>query len=256
MNTDKRRFRLCLALLLATSLWGDARYPGKTWKHHRPAGWSAEKLAAARAYAGTIKTAAVMIVQNGAVVDEWGDTARKFNCHSMRKSMLSAMYGIHVRAGRINLEKTLADLGIDDNSPSLSAEEKRATIHDLIKARSGIYHAALYETPGMTASKPPRNSHAPGTFWHYNNWDFNTLGTIFEQETKTKIFEEFNKRCADQHDMQDFEKLLNLTLEAAAGLNRAGAQTAIRTAEAASARRWSYVTSAARSLSTERAVAK
>jgi len=205
MNTDKHRFRLCLALLLVVPLWGEARYPGKTWKQQRLAGWSAEKLAAARAYSTTIKTAAVMIVQDGAVVDEWGETARKFNCHSMRKSLLSAMYGIHVRAGHINLEKTLADLGIDDNGPSLSAEEKRATIHDLIKARSGIYHAALYETPGMTASKPPRNSHTPGTFWHYNNWDFNALGTIFEQETRTKIFEEFKKRIADPLEMQDFQ---------------------------------------------------
>lgn len=194
---------LALALLLVSPLWGAAKYPGKTWKHQRPAGWSAEKLAAARAYSGTIKTAAVMIVQDGVVVDEWGETTRKFNCHSMRKSILSAMYGIHVRAGSIKLDKTLSDLGIDDNSP-LSTEEKRATVHDLIKARSGIYHAALYETPGMTASKPPRNSHAPGTFWHYNNWDFNALGTIFEQETKTRIFEEFKKRFADPVEMQDF----------------------------------------------------
>jgi len=57
----------------------------------------------------------------------------------------------------------------------------------------------------MTASKPPRNSHTPGTFWHYNNWDFNALGTIFEQETRTKIFEEFKKRIADPLEMQDFQ---------------------------------------------------
>ena len=35
----------------------------------------------------------------------------------------------------------------------------------------------------MTASKPERGSHAPGTFWHYNNWDFNALGTIYRRQT-------------------------------------------------------------------------
>ena len=29
----------------------------------------------------------------------------------------------------------------------------------------------------------PRSSHPPGTFWYYNNWDFNALGTIFEKAT-------------------------------------------------------------------------
>ncbi len=39
---------------------------------------------------------------------------------------------------------------------------------------------------------------------YYNNWDFNALGTIFEQETGTKIFEEFKKQIADPVGMQDF----------------------------------------------------
>jgi len=59
--------------------------------------------------------------------------------HSIRKSYLSALYGIHVHEGRIQLSKTLADLGIDDQSP-LTAVEKRATVADLLKARSGVYH--------------------------------------------------------------------------------------------------------------------
>jgi len=42
------------------------------------------------------------------------------------------------------------------NEPSLTAEEKQARVIDLLKARSGIYHAALYETPTMRAE----NRHA------------------------------------------------------------------------------------------------
>jgi CubicO group peptidase (beta-lactamase class C family) len=52
--------------------------------------------------------------------------------------------------------------------------------------------------------RPERHSHAPGTYWYYNNWDFNALGTIFEQETGTKIFEEFDRRIAKSLQTQDF----------------------------------------------------
>ena len=63
--------------------------------------------------------------------------------------------------GRIDLSATLESLGIDDNEPSLTAIEKKATLRDLIEARSGVYHSALYETPGMKAARPQRGSHAP-----------------------------------------------------------------------------------------------
>ena len=183
-------------------------YPGKNWqKTSTPEhlGWSSEKLVAVRAYSEKIGSAAVMIVDDGVVVDAWGDITRKFECHSMRKSLLSALIGIHVEGGHIDMSKTMEELGIDDNEPSLTATEKQATVADLIKARSGIYHPALGESPGMKARRPDRHSHAPGTFWYYNNWDFNALGRIFEQETGTKIFEEFDRCIAKPLQMEDFK---------------------------------------------------
>lgn len=182
-------------------------YPGRAWERvESPAsiGWSAEKLKLAKDYSATIATSAVMVVVNGRILDEWGETATKFNVHSIRKSFLSAMYGIQVREGRIDLASTMEQLGIDDNEPSLTAVEKKATVHDLLKARSGVYHSALYETPAMKAARPPRHSHDPGTFWYYNNWDFNALGTIFERAAKNGIFREFKARIADPTGMQDF----------------------------------------------------
>ena len=183
-------------------------YPEINWqkaKTPEQLGWSSEKLADARAYSEKIGSAAVMILDDGVVVAAWGDVTRKFKCHSMRKSLLSALMGIHVDAGNIDLAKTMKELGIDDYEPSLTLEEKQATVGDLIKARSGIYHEALGENQMMKDMRPERHSHAPGTFWYYNNWDFNALGTIFEQETKTTIFAEFDQRFAKPLQMEDFK---------------------------------------------------
>src|SRR5437867_3669946 len=194
-----------LILLAAPALAQAPVYPERSWGRVSPdqAGWSADKLKQAREYAATINTAAVTIVVGGLVLDEWGDTTTRYNVHSIRKSFLSALYGIHVREGRIELSKTLADLAIDDVSP-LTAVEKRATVADLLKARSGVYHPALYETPGMAIARPARGSYPPGAYWCYNNWDFNALGTILERAAKTTVFEGFKAHIADPLEMQGF----------------------------------------------------
>jgi len=57
----------------------------------------------------------------------------------------------------------------------------------------------------MKAARPRRHSHPPGTFYYYNNWDFNALGTIFRQRTGLDIFEAFERRIARPLDMADFE---------------------------------------------------
>lgn len=191
------------------SLLAADRFPQAEWEvvsSPSVAGWSDETLNAAREYAATINTAAVVVVHRGRIVEQWGETERPFNCHSMRKSVLSALYGIHVAEGQIDLAATLDDLGIDDNEPSLTETERKATVADLLKARSGIYHSALYETAGMKARRPERFAHAPGEFWYYNNWDFNALGTIFEQLTARSVFEEFETRFAVPLGMQDFDR--------------------------------------------------
>ena len=182
-------------------------YPGENWQkavEPEKLGWSSAKLTEARNYSKKIRSAAVMIVDNGVVVDAWGDITRKFYCHSIRKSLLSALIGIHIEEGNIDLSKTMEELDIDDYEPSLTPTEKQTTVFDLIRARSGIYHTALGEGYFMIPMRPERHTHAPGTFWYYNNWDFNALGTIFEQETGTKIFEEFDTRIAKPLQMEDF----------------------------------------------------
>lgn len=52
--------------------------------------------------------------------------------------------------------------------------------------------------------KEKRYSHAPGTFWCYNNWDFNALGTIFEQLTGKTVHQAFDERIAKPLQFEDF----------------------------------------------------
>jgi CubicO group peptidase (beta-lactamase class C family) len=181
----------------------DILYPGETWfKYVSPedAGYSSEQLAKVQDYCHLIGSAALLVIHNGAILLAWGEVKRRFMCLSIRKSYLSALYGIHVGNGKLDLDQTLADLNIDDEPP-LTDEEKVARVSDLLKSRSGIYHTAAYEGQ---PEKPARGSHKPGTHWYYNNWDFNTLLTIFEQETGTGIFEEFKQQIATPLQMEDF----------------------------------------------------
>ena len=196
-----------VCLLAVQPLQSADRYPGREWHKldsPKQAGWSVEKLQEARKVARTLDTAALMIVHQGVVIDEWGQTALPMNCHSMRKSLLSLVYGLHVSKGTISLDKTLADLGINDKEPSLTKTEQAATVGDLLKARSGVYHPALYETKAMAAKRPQRGSHPHNTFWYYNNWDFNAACSIFENLTGRSLFEEFERQLATPLQMQDF----------------------------------------------------
>jgi CubicO group peptidase (beta-lactamase class C family) len=196
--------------LAPTQSESQEKYPGKTWQRlssSEQAGWSRETLAAAHEYANSdsIHTSAVMIVQSGEVVEQWGDIDKKISSYSVRKSLLSALYGIYSAEGVIDINQTLQQAGIDDSPDPLTKEEKQARIVDLLRARSGVYHAVDFETESMRKSRPARGSHAPGTFWYYNNWDFNVLGTIFEKKTGLKIGEAFYQRIAKPIGMQDFQ---------------------------------------------------
>jgi CubicO group peptidase (beta-lactamase class C family) len=206
-----KRSILMAVLLLGSAIAANSQssgVPGAEWKQlaaPEQAGWSAKKLAEIHQYVEEIGSTSAMIVQHGVVVAAWGDVAHRSNLHSCRKSLLSSLIGIAAAEGKINLDDTLDKLGIDDNKPSLTAVEKEATVRDLLEARSGVYHPAAYETKGMAEQRPPRGSHAPGTFWYYNNWDFNTLGYIYEKATGTKIFDAFYREIAQPIAMQDFK---------------------------------------------------
>jgi len=197
-------FYLAMLAIVPETPLGQTRKTGLESIAPEDAGWSAPKLEEAKAFAEKINSAAVMMLYDGKVLISWGNVATKYNVHSIRKPFLSALFGIYVNRGKINLDATLEELNIDDIPPSLTKEEKQATVRDLLKSRSGVYHEAAAESEDMIAARPPRGSHPPGTFFYYNNWDFNVLGTIFEKMTGAKIFEAFKKEIADPIGMEDF----------------------------------------------------
>jgi CubicO group peptidase (beta-lactamase class C family) len=167
-------------------------------------GWSSSKLEQARQFASQSGFASVMVAYDGKVFFSWGQVNTGYRSHSIRKPFLSALYGIHLNRGEISLNATLEELGIDDTPPSLTPEEKQANVRELLQSRSGVYHEAAAESDTMIALRPPRGSHPHGTFYYYNNWDFNAAGTIFRQETGLDIFETFKSEIADQIGMEEF----------------------------------------------------
>lgn len=148
-------------------------------------------------------TDALLVLRAGKNIYQYGDITHRFQCHSMRKSFLSALLGQAVAEGRVDLSLTLAALNMDDRE-GLTDVEKRATLYDLLTARSGIYHPANYETPWMRQIKPPRYRYAPGENWCYSNWDFNALGTAWRQLTGETIPQAFANRLAAPLGMEDY----------------------------------------------------
>lgn len=184
-----------------------AVYPEADWQRiGRPesVGWSSAGLRRVEEKLSTLSTTGMMAVVGGRVLFEYGDVERVSYLASVRKSVLSMLYGIHVERGAIDLEKTLADLGIDDVA-GLTDAEKRAKVRHLLAARSGVYHPASNAGDDL-ASAPPRGSQEPGAYYLYSNWDFNALGTIFEQETGRDIYDALEEELVKPLGFRDFDR--------------------------------------------------
>lgn len=181
-------------------------FPGKSWEPIAPASLSTEcrtRLSATGDFLQTLDTTSLMAVQDGKVLFSYGPTDLVSILFSARKSVLAMLYGKYVENGTIDLEKTLADLGIDDVGGLLPIE-RQAKLQHLLTARSGVYHLAANSGDDL-ASAPPRGSQVPGTYFLYNNWDFNAAGTAFERLTKQSIYRAFADDFASPLQLEDFD---------------------------------------------------
>lgn len=167
----------------------------------RADGWSPERIELARSHAETFSTTAVVAIVDGRLVAEWGATDRRISGHSVRKSLISALYGTAADRGLLDVERTLADLGFDDDPP-LTDGERSARILDLLTARSGVYHSSV--KADTESGTPERGAHDPDEYWFYNNWSFNALGLMFEELTGMALGDAFEEFIAGPIGMQDF----------------------------------------------------
>ena len=177
-------------------------------KIKRQISWDLEKLNLAMEFSEQIGTFAFILSTNDTIIAAWGDTVTPSSLHSARKSISSTIYAIYTGkdSGQLDLDKSLAELKIDDYPMPLTDLQKQAKIIHLIKSTSGINHAAAGETTGMRNDKNQVLGivpNIPGTKWAYNNWDYNTLISIFEQQTGISEQEAFLKNIAFPLQMKD-----------------------------------------------------
>ena len=185
----------------------DAVFPGASWDSIvdvRAAGWSRAVLDSVRADLATLPSTGFVAVYRGRVLMRYGNIDTVTYLASVRKSVLSMLYGNYVRRGTIDLNKSLAQLGMDDHG-GLTDQEKEATVRDLITARSGVYHDASNEGDDL-GSAPPRGSQKHGTYMLYSNWDFNAAGAAFEIMTGRDIYDALASDLVRPIGMQDFNR--------------------------------------------------
>ena len=209
---QKRNFFILLlpVLLFSGQSSLSQEFPSDEWIFNEDAqkeGWSALRLRDFRQFLiDSSNTTGFLIIHKGKVVFTYGDVDEVSYVASVRKSILSILYGRHVQNGQINLNKTLAELRIDDVTPLLPLE-KRSTIKDLLSARSGVFLNGSNKGDQRKYA-PPRGSKKPGEFWLYSNWDFNVAGHIFEQETGREIYDAIESDLAVPIQMEDWDRTL------------------------------------------------
>lgn len=214
-----RRAFLAALLILLAALTAGAKKPAKkavpAIYPTREAGWTAvdpekygfdsEKFKAVRKYIiDHTNATGVEVIVGGEEIFQYGAVSRLSYIASCRKSILAMLYGKYVENGTIDLTKTMDDLGIDDVQGLLPIE-KKATVYNLITARSGVFHPASNAGDDET-NKPTRGTKKPGQFFLYNNWDFNAAGTAFEIMTGKNIYDALEEDIALPIGMQDWNR--------------------------------------------------
>ena len=190
----------------STTTNGNAIYPDSVWQFTSDAskeGWSKDSLNRLKRFiTDSTHATGMLVIQSGKILFDYGDIKETSYLASCRKSLLSMLYGPFVANKKIDLATAVEQLHMDDVGGLLPVE-KKATIKDLLTARSGVYHPASNEGDA-SAMAPKRGSIQPGNFWLYNNWDFNAAGYILEQQTGRTIYQLIDSILAKPLQMQDW----------------------------------------------------
>jgi CubicO group peptidase (beta-lactamase class C family) len=188
----------------------DCVFPGEEWTILREpdlaqAGWDAQALrGVTRFLADSANSTGVVVAHKGRLVYTFGDIEELSYLASVRKSILSMLYGYWVENGTIDLSATMEDIGVDDVGGLLPIE-KQAQIGHLITARSGVYHAASNGGDNL-GDAPARGSQQPGEYMLYSNWDFNAAGGVFEMLTGRDLYDETQAQIGIPIGFQDWNR--------------------------------------------------
>ena len=170
-------------------------------------GFNDQKVKELRKYIiDSMQTTGMMIIVGGECIFKFGNIESVSYIASCRKSVLSMLYGKYVKNGTIDLNKTLGEIGLTDHGGLLPIEEKAKILH-LIQARSGIYHQASNTGSALDNPNrvPERGSKEPGSFFLYNNWDFNAAGSVFEKLTGKSIYVAMEEDLVTPLGFQDWD---------------------------------------------------
>jgi len=175
--------------------------PWERWSSPEAAGYSSAGLQAAEEEARRLGTTGLMVVKGGKVLLEYGDIEAIGYMAAGRYSIAAMVFGTPVRAGTIDLDLTLAEMGLDDKG-GLLPREKEATIRDLLSFRSGVYHSTEFGDPD---DAPPRGSVEPGSRFQFgNSWDGLALKPVFELLTDRTLFQAIGEDLGYPLGLQDF----------------------------------------------------
>jgi len=168
--------------------------------------WNAEGVKSVIEYAEQIGTFALVIQTDGEIVASYGNIDRVSRVHSVRKAIISAL--VFQNIDIIGLESTLEDLNIQDSPIPLTPLQRQTKVTHLLKSTSGINHPTGSQVGSMQADRDlllGTGPNIPGTKWAYNNWDYNVLTTILEQETGESTSALFEVGIAKPLNIVDFE---------------------------------------------------
>ncbi len=199
---------LCLFILITLVGYGTCKAQSKGTPFERYAsldatGFTQERLDSLTNYLKNhMATTAMVILKDGKMLYEYGDIKKVSYIASCRKSVLSMLYGKYVENGTIDLNETIGDIGIDEDKGLLPIE-KTATVQNIITSRSGVFYTPVnkgYDEKDILK----RGSVKPGTYFVYNNWDFNVAGYIFEKKTGKNIYKALEDQLAIPLGFQDW----------------------------------------------------
>lgn len=212
-----KKISMVLVVLMAIT-WMISCVSVQTWFYKKPvyegttfvklenlkeSSFTDEKLAEITTYLkDESETTAMLVLENGKVVYEYGDLSQVSYIASCRKSVLAMLYGKYVESGTIDLNQTIGAIGIDEDDGLLPIE-KSATVHDIISSRSGVFHIPAnggYDEGNIKE----RGSVNPGEYFVYNNWDFNVAGYILEQKSGKSVYQEIEEQLAVPLGFQDW----------------------------------------------------